>query len=169
MRFLAIIGALAIIAKIAAAIYFFGGFYSVAGNAEEPRVVAWALERVRAASIDRHAVERPPGGTDDVALVRAGAKAFAARGCAACHGAPGVEWGKFAEGLNPAPADLKEIAPERAPREIFWVVKNGIRMTGMPGFAAAGVADAEIWAITAFVKKLPSVTEAQFKEWTAGG
>ena len=42
MRVLAIIGALAIVVAIGAAVYFFGGFYSVAGTVEDPAVVHWA-------------------------------------------------------------------------------------------------------------------------------
>jgi hypothetical protein len=40
-------------------------------------------------------------------------------------------------------------------------------MTGMPGFGAAGATDEDIWAIVAFLKKLPSVSEADYKAWTA--
>ena len=58
--------------------------------------------------------------------------AFAERGCANCHGAPGVTWEKFSEGLHPYPPDLKEVAGERTPQQLFWVIKNGINMTGMP-------------------------------------
>jgi len=52
------------------------------------------------------------------------------------------------------------------PRELFWVVKNGIKMTGMPSFGSIGVPDAEIWSIVAFLKKLPTVSEADFKTWS---
>jgi len=47
------------------------------------------------------------------------------------------------------------------------VVKNGINMTGMPSFAQAGAKDDEIWSIVAFLKKLPGVSEADYKAWTA--
>ena len=50
---------------------------------------------------------------------------------------------------------------------MFWVIKNGINMTGMPSFGLIGVPDDEIWKIVAFIKKLPSVTEDDFKGWTA--
>jgi mono/diheme cytochrome c family protein len=166
MRILAFIGALAIVVAIGAAIFFFGGFYSVAGTAEEPGVVAWALVNVRQASIDRHAIDQPPISLDDPAIVQAGARAFAARGCTNCHGGPGVGWAKFSEGLRPDPPDLKDIAKEREPRQLFWVVKNGIKMTGMPSFGSIGVPDQEIWTIAAFIKKLPSVSDADFKAWT---
>ncbi len=167
MRILAVIGALAIVVAIGAAIFFFGGFYSVAGTAEEPGVVAWALINVRQASIDRHATDQPPISLDDPATVQAGARAFAARGCTNCHGGPGVGWAKFSEGLRPDPPDLKDIAKEREPRQLFWVVKNGVKMTGMPSFGSIGTPDQEIWTIAAFIKKLPTVSEADFKAWTA--
>ena len=168
MRILAVIGALAILVVIVAAIFFFGGFYSVAANEADPGILSWAIGKVRIASIERHANTAPPGNLEDQQMIQAGAKAFSQRGCVNCHGAPGVNWQKFSEGLNPDPPDLKEIAGERAPAQLFWVVKNGIRMTGMPSFGAIGADDKEVWSIVAFVKKLPTVSEADYKAWTAG-
>jgi mono/diheme cytochrome c family protein len=153
MRILALIGALAIAVAIGAAIFFFGGFYSVAATAAEPGIINWALVNVRVASINRHAIDNPQVSLDNPSTVPAGARAFAARGCLNCHGGPGVKWAKFTEGMMPP--------------QLFWVVKNGIKMTGMPSFGSIGVSDKEIWTIVAFVKKLPTVSEADFKAWTA--
>jgi len=167
MRLLGVIGFLAIAVGIAAGVFFFGGFYNIAATETDPAPVAAALVRVRTASIDHHATDRPPAGFGGPEMVQQGAAAFAARGCANCHGGPGVEWAKFSEGLNPSPPDLNEVGPELAPREVFWVVKNGIRMTGMPSFGAIGVTDDELWKIAAFVKALPQVTPADYAAWTA--
>jgi mono/diheme cytochrome c family protein len=167
MRILAAIGALAIIVGIGAAVFFFGGFYSVAGTAEDPAIVTWALTRVRTASIDRHANDQPPATISEPASVQTGARAFAAHGCANCHGAPGVGWIKFSEGLHPDPPDLKEVVDQLSPAQLFWVLKNGINMTGMPSFAQAGAKDDEIWSIVAYLKKLPGVSEGDYKTWTA--
>ena len=60
MRFLATIGALAIVFGIGCAMFFFGGYYSVAGTAEDPAAVTWALTKVRTASVNRHATDSPP-------------------------------------------------------------------------------------------------------------
>jgi mono/diheme cytochrome c family protein len=166
MRLLAFIGALAIVVVVVAAVFFFGGFYSVSATEQDPGPVAWALEHVREASIDHHAADSPPGSLDDAATVRAGAHAFATRGCVSCHGGPGAQWAKFSEGMNPGPPDLKDAVGELTPSQLFWVVKNGIRMTGMPSFGAIGVPDQEIWSIVAFLKKLPTVSEGDFKAWS---
>jgi mono/diheme cytochrome c family protein len=167
LKLLAVIGALTIIVGIVAIGYFFLGFYNVAASVDDPKIVAWALPKVRDASIDRQSAGlKPPMSLDDQAVIQAGARAFAQRGCINCHGAPGVEWAKFSEGLHPDPPDLKEVADDE-PRQIFWVIKNGINMTGMPSFGKIGVDDKEIWSITAFVKKWSTVTPENYKAWTA--
>ena len=167
MRLLATIGALAIVFGIGCAVFFFGGYYSVAGTAEDPAAVTWALTKVRVASINRHATDNPPASFGDNNMVQAGARAYASNGCANCHGAPGVMWLKYSEGLHPDPPDLKKVVGDLSPSQLFWIIKNGINMTGMPSFELAGVKDDEIWSIAAFVKKLPTVSEADYKSWTA--
>ena len=166
---LAIIGLLTILGAGFGAAFFLGGFFNVAANQMDPDLVNRLLENVREASIARHATDQPPGALDDAATVQAGARAYSQRGCVYCHGGPGADWAKFSEGLNPGPPDLKDVANDLSAPEIFWVVRNGIKMTGMPSFAASDppVPDQEIWAIAAFVKKLPGVSAEDYKAWTA--
>ena len=164
MRLLALIGFLAIVVAVAAGVFFFGGFFNVAATNPEPAPVSWALSRC---AWRRSTAMRPTG------RLRArltgqgagGAKAYSARGCTNCHGGPGVEWQKFSEGLRPDPPDLNKIVKEREPRHLFWVIKHGINMTGMPSFGATGMEDPEIWSVVAFLKKLPEVKEEDFKKW----
>ncbi len=164
---LAVIGFLAIVFVIVAAGFFFLGFYDVAASEHDPAFVAWALSKVRDASIDRYsAALKPPMSLDDPGVIQDGARAFKNRGCINCHGAPGVTWAKFSEGMHPDPPDLKDVVDDE-PRAIFWVVKHGINMTGMPSFEKVGAGDKEIWTIVAFVKKFGSVKPEDFKAWTA--
>ena len=168
MRLLALIGALAILFAIGAAIAFFGGFYSVAENEDNPAFVNWALTNVRAASVARQATETPPASFEDPAMVKAGAQAYATIGCVNCHGGPpDANWAKWSEGLKPVPADLKVMAKARTAPELFWVVKHGIKMTGMPSFGLGGASDQQIWSIVAFIKALPSISDQDYKTWTA--
>src|SRR6266853_1723464 len=167
MRFIAAGGALAFVIGVLAAVFFFGVFYSVAGTSEDPAIVRWALARVRTASVERHANDVAPAMIGFRATVRSGAREFAEYGCANCHGAPGENWAKFSEGLRPSPPDLKEIVNDRTPAQLFWVIKNGINMTGMPSFGIAGASDEDLWEIVAFLKELPNVTEKEFKAWTS--
>ena len=164
---LAVIGALAIIVSIGATIFFFGGFFNVAASKPDADIVTWALVKVRMASITRRATDRPPAGTlDDPATIQAGALAYSKNGCADCHGQPGVESATFSEGLNPPP-DLRKVITNRRPEELFWVIQNGIKMTAMPSFGMdkPPVRDKEIWSIVAFLTKLSSVSDKNFKAW----
>jgi mono/diheme cytochrome c family protein len=168
MRILALIGALAIIIAIGAAVFFFGGFFRVAESQDDPAIVSWALATVRSASVTRHATETPPASLDDPATIKAGARAYATIGCVNCHGGPpDANWAKWSEGLKPVPADLKVMAKERTPSELFWAIKNGIKFTGMPSFGLAGASDEQIWTIVAFIKSLPTTTDDDYKTWIA--
>jgi mono/diheme cytochrome c family protein len=168
MRFLAFIGALAILAAIGAAIYFFGGFFNVAQSANNPAIVDWALASVRGASVAAHGTEAPPADLDKDETVKAGARVYSTIGCVNCHGGPpDANWAKWSEGLKPVPADLKVMAKERTASQLFWVIKNGIKFTAMPGFGMAGASDEQIWQIVAFIKKLPSMSDQDYKTWTA--
>jgi mono/diheme cytochrome c family protein len=167
---LALIGIFTILLTIAVPIYVFAGYYDVASSVDQPAILRWALPPIRRASIAHHAdsVGPPPMTFSDQETVQAGARAFAERGCVVCHGAPGVPWQPFSEGLSPEPPELKPIVDGRTPRELFWVIKHGIAKTGMPSFGGEqGASDQEIWSIVAFLKKLPEVSVAQFKTWTA--
>ena len=65
------------------------------------------------------------------------------------------------------PPDLKDVVGEATPSQLFWVIKNGINMTGMPSFAGAGAKDDALWSIVAYLKKLPNISGADYKAWTA--
>jgi mono/diheme cytochrome c family protein len=168
MRFLAFIGALAILAVIGAAIYFFGGFYNVAESEDNPAIVDWALASVRGASVVAHATETPPANLGDIETVKTGARAYSTIGCVNCHGGPpNANWAKWSEGLKPVPADLKAMAKERTPSQLFWVIKNGIKFTGMPSFGLAGASDQDVWSVVAFILKVPTMSDDDYKAWTA--
>jgi mono/diheme cytochrome c family protein len=166
MRLFALIGALGVLGAIAFSAYLLTGYYSIA--ATDPRdFVDWALVHIREASVAHFATDKPPTSLDDAAAIQAGAHKFSEVGCVTCHGGPGVQRAIFARGaMNPGPPGLTGLA-KLEPAEIFWVVKNGIRMTGMPSFGKAGVADDDIWQIVAFVKKAPTISAADYKAWTA--
>src|SRR5262249_29974307 len=105
LKFLSLIGLLGILGAIAAAVFFFGGYYSVAASAEEPAIVKWILVHVRTASIERHGKDKPPMSLDDPAVVQAGARALSPRGRGSCHGAPGVPRAEISQRVRPAPPE----------------------------------------------------------------
>jgi len=73
-----------------------------------------------------------------------------------------VEKSEVGLGLNPPAPDLAESAADLSPGEIFWILKNGIKMTGMPAFGPTHD-DAKLWDITAFVGRLADMTPEQYR------
>ena len=83
--------------------------------------------------------------------------------CVTCHGAPGVDRDEIGEGLNPRPPKLDRAAKSWSEGQLFWIVKHGVRMTGMPGFGATHT-DTQIADIVAFVRMLPTMTPARYRQ-----
>ena len=164
---LAAIGLFSVIIAASAGVFFFGGYFNVAATAREPGLMRWALIQVREASVRRYATEQPTLAMTSPDVIRTGARAYSERGCVSCHGAPGAVWNKFSEGLRPDPPDPTDIVKSRSAEELFFVIKNGINMTGMPSFASSS--DQELWSIVAFLKQRPTVSSDQYKSWTGQG
>jgi mono/diheme cytochrome c family protein len=154
--------AAAIVVAGAAAIAVYGGFIPVDARRPDPAWVRGLLTTVRDHSIERAAegIRVPP--LDDPAKVREGLEHYAEM-CAGCHGAPGVERSEAGKGLNPKPPLLYKhpMNGDEEAAETFWVVKNGIRMTGMPAFGPTHD-DAKIWAIVSLLEKLPAMSAGEY-------
>lgn len=137
------------------------GMFNVATAWEDPAPIRWVLETTRENSIKNRAVsiEVPP--TQGGKSINEGFRSYREM-CAICHTPPGVTDSPVTKGLNPAPPDLAKSAEHMSGAELFWVVKNGIRMTGMPAWGPTHKDD-EIWDIVAFLKKLPKMSKDDYK------
>ena len=153
-----IIAALLVVLGAGAVIY--GGFYDIAATAPHWAVTSWLMETARTRSIKTQAagIIVPPG-LDDPAKLLIGVEHYAAH-CAVCHGAPGVPKGDIGRGLYPPPPDLAKAASLYSPAELFWIIKHGIKMTGMPAWSDHS--DEELWATVAFLEKLPGMSEQDY-------
>jgi len=138
----------------------YAGVYDVAATTPHWPIAAAIIETARVHSIKARAagIAVPPG-LDDPAKVLIGVEHYAAH-CAVCHGAPGVPKGDIARGLYPSPPDLAKTAPLYKPAELFWIVKHGIKMSGMPAWSDHS--DGELWATVAFLQKLPAMSEQDY-------
>src|SRR5690606_15256326 len=74
-------------------------------------------------------------------------------GCAPCHGAPGEPATAFAPDMLPEPPPLVGAARDWSAAELFWIVRNGQKYTGMPAWIAHERED-EVWPVVAFLRQL---------------
>ena len=162
-------GSAAAIGVIAIVGFAYSGIYDVSAGSSHSSMVNWLLSTTSHASIARRAKDIEVPNLSDDAMARAGVNDFNGM-CAGCHGAPGRDPEAMGQGLNPPPPDLAESAAEMSPAELFWVTKNGIKMTGMPEWGATHDDDA-IWPVVALMTRLPELNASQYQELidSAGG
>jgi len=85
--------------------------------------------------------------------------------CAICHGNDGSGDTMMGRGMYPKPPDLRAAATQnRSDGEIFWIIENGVRLTGMPGFGGPHSNEGEhsggedSWKLARFIRHLPALT-----------
>ena len=146
--------------------FIYSGLYNVAASDPHWPLTYWVMEKTRMRSIKAHAAGiAVPTGYADQAKVESAVGHFAAH-CAECHGAPGTKPGASAQGMYPQPPDLTNVSKRYTPPEIFWILKNGIKMSGMPAMADDG--DDMLWATVGFLEKLPQLSEDDYNDlWMA--
>jgi len=135
--------------------FAYSGLYNVGASSAHGGFTNWLLSTISHESIERRATEVSVPNLDDENLVLAGINDFDSM-CIDCHGAPGKKPAAVGQGLNPPAPDLSEEAAEMTAAELFWVTKNGIKMTGMPAWGATHDDDA-IWPVVAFMTRLPDL------------
>jgi len=158
----AVLMALTVIGGLA---FIYSGLFDVAASEPHWSMTRWVLETARTRSIKVHAaaIQVPPRLVDPAQLL-IGTEHFAAH-CAVCHGAPGVPKGDIGQGLSPQPPNLAHSSERYTSSELFWIIKHGIRMTGMPAWGDHS--DDELWATVAFLRKLPEMTPEDYAKLVA--
>jgi len=154
--FLSVLATLCLLIGVVAA-FVWSGSYNVAATVPHWKATHWFLEQVRERSISAHSrgIIIPP--LEDSKLFDIGFENYHAM-CRLCHGAPGYSRTEIAKGIYPSPPELasQDVVKSLNNAELHWVIKNGIKMTGMPAFGATHSED-ELWAMVAFVKRLPDL------------
>jgi mono/diheme cytochrome c family protein len=152
----------AVVVGAAAAAFVASGVYNIAAVEQHTAPVYWALYAAMRQSVRHHAADITPPPLDDAKRVKRGRTLYDAH-CRQCHGAPGVAPEPFALGLTPTPLNLANMAREWPARDLFWVVKNGIKMSAMPAWEFR-LPEQDLWAVVAYLKALPAESPAQYRD-----
>ncbi|WPB55850.1 c-type cytochrome [Xylophilus sp. GOD-11R] len=159
---LATLAALGFMATLAAFAVVQGGLYDVSALRQHWKPAYAVLERAMEQSVRRHArqVQVPP--LDDRTLALRGAACFRDK-CVQCHGAPGVAQSDIGQSMQPLPGPLIDAARRWEPRELYWVTREGIRMSGMPAWEMH-LSEEEIWSVVAFLQQLPHLSVQDYRQ-----
>ena len=156
------IAALAILGVVGAAGFIWAGFYNVGATRQHSQAVYSVLEFAMHRSVRLHARNIVPPSLEDAAMVRRGATCFHVK-CVQCHGAPGVAQSDIGKSMQPLPGPLVDATQTFHPRELYWITRHGIRLSGMPAWEFR-LTENEIWDVVAFMQRLPNLTPQAYAE-----
>jgi mono/diheme cytochrome c family protein/ketosteroid isomerase-like protein len=159
-RTLSIVAITLLAVVLLGALVVVSGALSVAADEPHSSLVFGILDSARERSIEARADDIQVPALDDAGMVHRGAGNYDAM-CARCHLAPGMEPTELSAGLSPTPPNLAKHAHADA-AEAFWVIKHGIKATGMPAWGKH-MEDQYIWDVVAFLHKLPSLSVEQYQ------
>lgn len=136
-------------------------------GADDPHLdsVHAVLKLARERSIAVRAADIPVPDLNDAELVRRGAGNYQSM-CIGCHLAPGMTATELSRNLYPAPPNLAQLGVNGSPATTFWIIKHGIKATGMPAWGKS-MGDEHIWGMVAFLQQLPNLDAAQYRALVA--
>ena len=161
--------ALALVILVALAVWAasFLGVYNVA--ADDPH---WPIVKNFLGSTMDHSVAARDGDIvvpdlKNTRMIAAGTAEYDSL-CTGCHLAPGMEENKLRAGLYPKPPSFARRRRPGNPKEQFWIIKHGIKMTGMPAWGVS-YPDSDLWNIVAFLQTLPNMKPESYKSLVQSG
>lgn len=148
-----------------AAIFVFWGVYNVSALQQHTEPVYTVLTTALDRSISQRAEEIDVPALDQPDMQARGLSHYRDQ-CVQCHGAPGVTRHDVGKGMTPVPPNLAHTARNRTPAEVFWAIKHGIKMTGMPSWQFI-FSDEEIWDIVAYMRQMGGLSPAEYQAMVA--
>ena len=144
-----------------------GGFYDISATESHYPLIYTVFEEGLQYSIQNHAqdIQVPALGAPEQ-ILRGGAVYSA--NCLGCHGGPGTAPSKHGMSMQPVPGPLVDADTNWRTRELYWITRHGIKMSGMPSWEYH-LSDSDIWATVAFVSGMPAMTVQDFNRMTAPG
>jgi mono/diheme cytochrome c family protein len=160
-----LLGVLATLVLLAMGVLAFvwSGRYDIGADAPHTRPVFALMQALRERSIRAHAAALTVPDLTDPQLVLKGAGQYAAM-CTQCHLSPAMAESEIRPGLYPQPPNLSRVRVD--PKQAFWVIKHGIKMSAMPAWGASHD-DATIWSMVAFLQKLPGMSAQEYRDIVA--
>jgi mono/diheme cytochrome c family protein len=142
--------------------------HGVSARDEPTAMEAWIARLTRRLATPRSQREaKNPISLTPELLVRA--RAHFADHCASCHGNDGRGLTTVGRNLYPKAPDMRLPQTQSlSDGELFYIIENGVRLTGMPAWGEAGAHDqTESWELVHFIRHLPKITAAELQEMMA--
>lgn len=139
------------------------GWYHIGATRQHWQPVHTLLEQGMRDSVRRHARHIEAPALDRPGMALRGAAVYRDN-CMLCHGAPGQPQADLAKAMQPVPGPLVDATQRWKPRELYWITRNGIKMSGMPAWEFH-LAEQDLWAVVAFLQTLPALSAPAYAQW----
>ncbi len=154
----------AVLAAAAGLATVYLGLYNVAASEQHWKPVYQLLENAMHQSVRLRARSVPEPPLFNETMVLRGAGCYRDQ-CLQCHGGPGTVQSDIGKSMQPLPGPLVDAARRWSPKEMYWLTKHGIRMSGMPAWEHR-LDEEELWATVAFLQRMPDLDVAAFQTIT---
>ncbi|KFN42961.1 c-type cytochrome [Arenimonas oryziterrae] len=138
------------------------GAYNPAADEQHSRIVYWLLQTLRERGVEVRTDKSAIPDLGNAETLRIGAGNYNAM-CVGCHLKPGQTDSELHRGLYPQPPSLVAIGDHVAPERAFWIIKHGIKASGMPAWGKS-MDDRSIWGLVAFLRTLPRLSPEDYHE-----
>lgn len=139
------------------------GIYNVGASQRHTKFTEWITHDTMINSVETHARGITPPVWTSAGEVVAGFCAYETH-CVACHGAPAVARQPWVSGMEPQPPYLLDVTQRFTPAQLFSIAKNGIKMTGMPGWGDS-MSDRQIWNVVGWLEASRNLPPQTYVKW----
>ena len=160
------IGAFVVGAGVVGVLVVVSGIVPIKASSGHWAITEWFLHFSMKRSVSTHSFGIDPPSLDDPAMVLKGAGHYEI-GCRACHGSPAMPQPRIAQQMTPKPPFLPPETAKWDSEELFYLVKHGVKFTGMPAWPSQH-RDDEVWAMVAFLRKLPDLSPEEYQRLVRG-
>lgn len=151
-------------ALLLGASFVLSGIYNVAASAQHFDITDRLIKLTLWRSIDTYSAFVEVPALDAPGMAELGALHFAT-GCQPCHAAPGRPQNPIISGMYPTAPPLGEAVSDWDTEELYWIVRHGLKFTGMPQWPGERRGE-EVWPVIAFLHELPDMTADDYAELT---
>jgi cytochrome c553 len=163
-----IIAVLVVLMTVGGFLLAASGVIPITASSKHWAITRWFLQFSKRRSVATHSMRiQVPASLGERWLVVKGAGHYEI-GCRSCHGSPEMTSPRIAREMTPTPPYLPVTVPRWEAEELFYMVKHGIKFTGMPAWPSQK-RDDEVWAMVAFLRAFSELDAGSYERLATGG
>ncbi|NJC33932.1 cytochrome c553 [Sphingomonas jejuensis] len=146
-------------------LFAWSGIFNVAASSGHWAITDWFLHWTMRNSVRTHTLLEGVESPRDPSGLISAAGHFE-QSCAVCHGAPGQKASPVTRSATPPAPDLTETVPTWTDAQLFWILKHGVKYTGMPAWPTLERKD-EVRRMVGFIRLLPEMSVTEYRALVA--